>query len=258
MKTLSALFTLLFLLTGFAFSQTDNYNDLVYRCKQSVEQGNIKYNMNQILEGRAMAERALQLNDSSEYALYYLAYADYSLATLTMNDNKSKAKDYIDEAIKYAEKAVDLHGNSAESLALLGTIYGVKITFDWNNAVALGPKSNQVIAEALAIEPGNPRVLLQAGINKMFTPEFFGGSKTEAFKLFVKAADAFNTYKVTDSLKPDWGKLQSLAWLGRSYEEQKDYAKAVSFYKKALSENPDYAWVKYKLLPAAEEKLGNK
>ena len=258
MKTVIAIIIFILSVSGLSVPQTDGYRELLLNGKQLVEQGNINLDMSSIMKGRGILERALLLHPSDEYALYFLAFADYSLATTAMNNDKAKAVQYIDEAIDYGEKAIDANSKSAESLALLGTIYGIKISLDWKNAMELGPKSNQLIAEALELEPDNPRVLLQAGINKMYTPEFYGGSKNEAFQLFSKAVNIFDTSSVTDSLNPDWGKLQSLAWLGQSYAGKKDYAKAVDVYKKALSENPNYAWIKYKLLPEAEQKLGNK
>ena len=258
MKTVIIIFIMILSLSGFSVSQTGNFKELLFGGKQLIEHGNTKFDMNSIMKGRSVLERALLVKPSDELILYYLAYADYSLSIIQMNSDKTKAAQYIDEAIDYGEKALRVNKRSAETLALLGTIYGVKTSLDNKDMMEYGPKSNQVIAEALALEPNNPRVLLQAGINKMYTPEFYGGSKKEALRLFVRAVGIFDSSSVTDSLKPDWGKLQSLAWLGRGYEEQNDYAKAVNVYKKALSEDPDYAWIKYKLLPEAENKLGNK
>ena len=256
MKTFTLVLLMILSISGYSVSQTENFKQLFFEGKQLVEQGNIEFKANSILKGRGILERALFVKPSDEFTLYYLAYADYSISVMVMSKNKTQAAQYIDEAINYADKTLRVNSKSAETLALLGTIYGIKISLDNQDMMVYGPKSNQVIAQALALAPDNPRVLLQAGINKMYTPEFYGGSKTEALRLFAKAVSIFDSSSGMDSLKPDWGRLESLAWLGRCYAEQKDFAKAVGVYKKALSENPDYAWIKYKLLPEAEQKLG--
>jgi TPR repeat protein len=258
MKMLSIMFVIILSLSGLSFSQTNNFKDLLFNGKQLVEQGNVNFDVNLIMKGRGILERALLIKPKDEYTLYFLAYADYSLAEITINKDKPKAEEYLDEGIDYGKKALDVNSKSAETLALLGTIYGMKINLDSKDMMVLGPKSNEVIAEALGLAPDNPRVLLQAGINKMFTPEAYGGSLTGAVKLFSKAVSIFDSSDVTDSLKPDWGRLQSLAWLGRGYVAQKNYAKAVDVYKRALAVNPNYAWVKNTLLPGAEQKLENK
>ncbi len=256
MKTFTLIALIILSVSGYSVSQTENFKQLYFEGKQLVEQGNIEFNANSVLKGRGILERALFVRPSDEFTLYYLAYADYSISIMVMNKNKAQAAQYIDEAINYADKALQINKKSAETLALLGTIYGIKISLDNQDMMVYGPKSNRVIAEALSLEPDNPRVLLQAGINKMYTPEFYGGSKTEAMRLFEKAVSIFDSSSAVDSLKPDWGRLESLAWLGRCFEGQKDFSKAVDVYKKALSENPDYAWIKYQLLPEAEGKLG--
>lgn len=49
-----------------------------------------------------------------------------------------------------------------------------------------------------------------------------------------------------------------MAWLGIDYENLGKTEKAVEVYKKALSEDPEFAWIKYSLLPNAENKLNKK
>jgi len=55
--------------------------------------------------------------------------------------------------------------------------------------------------------------------------------------------------------KINWGYLDALAWLGKTYARLDDFESAISTYNKALQIEPEFSWVKNGLLPAVEEKL---
>jgi hypothetical protein len=71
-----------------------------------------------------------------------------------------------------------------------------------------GPAASEALQKARQMDPGNPRVYLLEGQDKFFTPEQFGGSKTEAKLLFEESLKKFETYKPASSLHPDWGRGQ--------------------------------------------------
>ncbi len=258
MKTILSLLVLVLLIQVSSPAQNPEYRELVLKGKQLINKGNNSFSVEMMMKGRSSFERALAAKPSDELAMYYLAYSDYRIATASMKKDNDLAARYLDEGIDYAEKIIDKDNKSSEAMALLATMYGIKMSFDQSSSATLGPKSNKLINEALDLSPNNPRIVMQAGINKMYTPEFFGGSKEEALKLFKKAVSIFDTLKQTDPLLPDWGKVESMAWLGIDYENIGNTKQAVATYKNALAADPDYAWVKYSLLPEAEKKLDNK
>ena len=49
----------------------------------------------------------------------------------------------------------------------------------------------------------------------------------------------------------------ALVHLGDQYRLKKETAQAIAAYKKALDVEPNFAWIKYQLLPKAEEKLAS-
>ena len=53
----------------------------------------------------------------------------------------------------------------------------------------------------------------------------------------------------------NWGYLDAMAWLGITQTKLKDYQSAIETFNKVLEVEPDFAWVKYVLLPQAEDKL---
>ena len=123
---------------------------------------------------------------------------------------------------------------------------------------SLGPsKGSQNVAftsEAIGISPDNPRVLLQRGISKFNTPEFFGGSKEKAMDYFKNSISIFEKTDESDS-KINWGYLDALAWLGKTHAQLGEYEAAISVYKKTLQIQPNFSWVKNDLLPAVQEKI---
>ncbi len=239
-------------------ARSSGVDELIYQGKKLITEGSNKFDKALLLKGRGMFERILNDNTGNGLALYYLTYSDYLLSIYSMKNEKEFFDKVINEAIENGEKYLSKNENSAEMLALMSTIYGIKISVNPELAQTLGPKNFSMISKALELAPNNPRVLLEAGISKFNAPSYYGGSKTEALKYFQKSVENFEKPVTADSLQPDWGHLDALAWLGMSYSAINKYEKAIEVYKKALQINPDYRWIKYQLLPEAQKKVSAK
>ena len=61
------------------------------------------------------------------------------------------------------------------------------------------------MAKSKILNPENPRVFLLEGQDKYYTPEQYGGSKSEAKQLFEEAKKKFESFKPADSIAPTWG-----------------------------------------------------
>ena len=254
------IFIFLFVLISTLTAQDISTKDFIVEGKKIIKQGYYHFDKETMLKGRALFERALNKEPGNKWALYYLAYSDYRLATYFMQrkeetDNYNK---YIDAAINEAEKLDELFPQFAEGKALMCSILGIKISGNWAMAPVLGPKSQKYIGEALFLEPDNPRVILQSGISDYNTPEFFGGNKEEAIKSFGKAVRKFETGNSGDELSPDWGYADACAWLGIAYTGKEKFNEAAEIYEAALRKEPDFGWIKYNLLPSLKEKLSSK
>jgi len=71
-----------------------------------------------------------------------------------------------------------------------------------------GPNAQAALDKAKALNPENPRIYLLEGQDKFYTPEQFGGSKTEAKTLFEQSLKKFAAEKPESSIHPHWGKNQ--------------------------------------------------
>jgi cytochrome c-type biogenesis protein CcmH/NrfG len=69
-----------------------------------------------------------------------------------------------------------------------------------------GAKAQEALETAKKLNPENPRIFLLEGEDKFYTPEQFGGSKTEAKKLFEEALKKYDSFKPASDIDPNWGK----------------------------------------------------
>ena len=112
----------------------------------------------------------------------------------------------MDQAEPMLKKAEELEKNNAELLCLKKMFNTGKMMADpMNRYMTYGPAAAQALEMAKGLNPENPRVYLLEGIDKFYTPEQFGGSKTEGKKLFEEAAKKFETFKPASTIHPSWG-----------------------------------------------------
>lgn len=143
----------------------------------------------------------------------------------------------------------------AEAAAMHGSILGELIALSKDPAkagAALGPKSGRLLALAAAAAPTSPRVLVFRARSLLFTPAEYGGDPAEAAALLQQAADSFAAAGAHPP-GPAWGHADALAWLGFARQQAGDLAAARSAWQQALAIEPNYAWVKFALLPSLDK-----
>ena len=82
----------------------------------------------------------------------------YTLFGLSEHRNKKAAKIHVGKALDALDAALEIKPGDAESLALHGTLTGIKIFLKPLQAPVLGPRVMSSIKEALAADSTNPRV----------------------------------------------------------------------------------------------------
>lgn len=139
-----------------------------------------------------------------------------------------------------------------ETHALLASVLGRMIGADPQQAMTLGPQSQQEMEEAVATGPNNPRVWLLRGISSIFTPAEYGGGLSIAEGQLDKAIEFFNNdHPVAPA--PSWGRAEAYAWLGQVLQQENKPADAAAAYDKALALEPNYSCVKSVLLPSVRK-----
>lgn len=122
-----------------------------------------------------------------------------------------------DKAEELIGKAEALAKDNSEIFVVKKLIATLKMMADPQTRYQqYGPMAAAALAKAKQLNPDNPRVYLLEGQDKFFTPEQFGGSKTEAKKLFEESKKKFETFKPESEIHPQWGLNQVNYFIGMS------------------------------------------
>ncbi len=140
-----------------------------------------------------------------EWLPYYYQSYSYLQAGMLEQDLK-KADLQYDVALRNIEKADALEKSNSEILTLKSWILSMKLTVDpMNRGYEYGRKSNQLLGEAMDLDPDNPRPYFLKGISAFYTPEEFGGSKKVAKDLLNESIQKYKSFKPKSSIMPVWG-----------------------------------------------------
>jgi tetratricopeptide (TPR) repeat protein len=241
-----------------AVAQSPSNELVLSQAKHLITTGVNSANDQMLDRARSTLLPLVQDQQVSALALYYLGYIDFRMATIHPGMDKDSIVTYFERGIESLRSATEKNAKCAEAYALLGSCYGQKIRYYPLAGIILGPKSGAAFSTALALEPENPRVVLLDAISTYYTPALFGGSKEKGLQGFRKAAVLFDRWRSPDSLQPDWGYDEAYTWIGLAYLEQKEALSAQKAFQRALEINPHNGWVKYVLLPRADQILEEK
>ena len=138
---------------------------------------------------------------------FYAAYSRVQLSYFEENAEKHDA--ILDESENYLADAVRLLGKeNTETEVLAATIANSRIgVAPLARYQKYGMAFNDHLDKAKEMNPDNPRVYLQRGISKFYTPKMFGGGKKAAKPYFDKAGELFAKEAGGDVDKPYWGKV---------------------------------------------------
>jgi len=257
MKFVTAVTILVILAVSIVRPQPVPVNELLKEGKAIAQQANSSYNQELMLKARTVFEKAQAADTTNPLPLYYITYTGYKLLEMNLQ-NKDAFEKYYEGIEKNGLRLSEMKGMESEGKTLLASIYMMKIAGSPMSAVSLSSTIFTLLGEAEKANAQNPRIYLVRGSMKFNMPKMFGGSYTDAADNFRKSVTLFEKEETADSLQPSWGYLESLAWLGRSYEKLENYEAAKFIYQKALSIEPEFGWVKYNLLPALENKISAK
>ena len=176
--------------------------------------------------------------------IYAMAHQDEETYDAVADNLEKKLKTIIKE-----------NAEDATALAKMAQLNGATMAFQSWKAMYLGPKSEKLVDRALKAESENADAWVQRANSRLFTPTMFGGDIDEAVECFEKAV---RYYEVQPDYAQNWRYLNALAWLGQAYQKVEQPSKAIATYQKALEVEPNFGWVKYKLMPQVIAQSSNK
>ncbi len=121
-----------------------------------------------------------------------------------------------DKAEALLNKAMELEKENSEMYCVKKMIANLRMMADpMNRYQTEGAAAAAALEKAKALDSSNPRTSILEAQDKFYTPEQYGGSKTEAKTLFEEALKKFESFKPASAIHPNWGKNQVLYFLSQ-------------------------------------------
>ena len=225
------------------------WSDVVARIDSGAVTSNPEMLRGAIADCDTLASDTAASARTRELARYGAAYAAWRLAFLPGVDTTETAK-RLGAAELNLRGVIAAHPESAEAHALLAAVLG-SIIRAGGDAMRYGPDSQHEVETALRLEPNNPRVRLEEGLNAFHTPAEYGGGLANA-EAALRQAIALLEREPPDRPWPSWGGFDAHVWLGQVLAARGDKAAARKEYERALTFWPQSGWVKQVLLPALD------
>jgi tetratricopeptide (TPR) repeat protein len=186
--------------------------------------------------------------------LFTLAEARYGyIGFMLGTEKKREVRPLIDTFESDIEKLSKYREYAAETEAFRIALLGFRMGLNPALSVTLGPKALKQIGSAMETDSLNAAVWIEKANSEVYMPAFAGGSKAKAAASFRKALSLFETGEGLSDC--NWRYLNTMVLLGQLLEKMEDFAGARDIYKKALSREPEFRWVRDELLPAVEKKI---
>jgi hypothetical protein len=170
----------------------------------------------------AAFERIADAEKTQWLPYYYAALSLINAGNLLYVANPSDVEQLkkLDPLAEKAEQLIDkaeaLSKNNSEIYTAKKMAASLRMMVDpMNRFMQYGAKAQEALETAKKLNPDNPRIYLLEGQDKFFTPEQYGGSKTEAKKLFEEALKKYNSFKPASDIDPNWGKNQLEYFMGQ-------------------------------------------
>ena len=179
------------------------------------------------LAAQANAAAAKTPNDSETQYRAALANSYLAEVAIELRDRKA-GRQFAEQGMKFAEKAVALKPANAEYYRLLGTLYGQAVT-DIMSGLSYGPKAKDAINKAVEKAPQSSM------IGNYYVPSQLGGGAKLSIPDFQKAIEL------------DPANAEAYLWLGLSLRKENRDAEARQAFTKSLELNPNRIWTKQQL-----------
>jgi hypothetical protein len=209
MKKLTIL-TVCFLWAVTGFAQSEKYQA---KMKELVPYFDSINPAERLVELAGTFERIGDAEKNQWLPYYYSALSHVFLTYKKIQGQTSGTAAIIDPATEKAEavlaKALALTKENSETLCVTKMIASLRMMADpMNRWQEYGAAATEALSKAKEMDANNPRVYLLEAQDKFFTPEQYGGSKTEAKTLFEKSLALYGKHTPETPLHPVWGKMQ--------------------------------------------------
>ena len=215
MKKFILSFTFVLALTG-AFAQSDKYMKAM---QDKVVAVDTTRSIDGLRDLSAAFERIGDAEKTQWLPYYYAALAQVNSAYLSTTFGKAGASvtdPMADKAEQLLNKAEALSKDNSEIYVIRKMIASARMMADpMSRYMQYGPQAAAALETARKLNPENPRIYLLQAEDKFYTPEQYGGSKTEAKKLFDLAMQKYDAAKPATPIDPTWGRSTTQYFLSQ-------------------------------------------
>ncbi|SEV99863.1 hypothetical protein [Chitinophaga arvensicola] len=200
-------FFLAFLLTGTmataAMAQSAQYTDAMTKQTSDLDSSST-FNPDALQQKGNTFERIADAEKSQWLPYYYAAYTQVMQAL--MLKDKSQVDPIADRSEANLDKAEALSPKNSEIACIRSLIATARLTVDpMTRGQKYGADAAAQLQQAKALNPENPRVYMLQGQSLLYTPEQFGGSKSQAKTTLELALAKFAAFKPESTIAPHWG-----------------------------------------------------
>lgn len=188
------------------------------------------------------------LTSQKELLGYYYGLTGYLISV----KEKKKAAVYVTKGDVIIDRILAKTPQDALFTAYKAAFLGFKIGLNNLKAMTLGMKSADLSKVAFLKDSLNAQVVTERANVLYYSPSFVGGNKTEAMRLYKRA---ISLIEQSNDIAGNWFYLSLLTNIARLEEELGNYKEALSLYKKILTIEPQYKWVKNELYPALKSRF---
>ncbi len=183
-----------------------------------------------------------------ELVNYYYGYIGYLLGL----KKYEQAENYILKGNILLDQLLKSDKNNATVNAYKSAFIGFKIALSKFKAITLGPESASFINKAFETDKNNIQAIVDKANALFYTPNLFGGNKKEAIRLYKIGIQKMEQTRISEN---NWFYLSVLTTLAKALEKTGKMEDAMAVYKKILTVEPNYQWVKKTLYPELIQKM---
>lgn len=232
----------------FFFNQTiqsqNLYSKQLYKTFISEEM----YTWGGIIQKFEENENIVSLEDKLTLLNYYYGYIGYLLGV----DEKEKGEIFLKKGEKLIEQILNIDSRNASAYAYKSAFCGWWISLDHSKAPILGPEFLIDNIKAYKLDSMNIQANTDRGNFFFYAPKFIGGDANKAVKLYSKAIFLMEQNGLDQE---NWQYFNSLILLGKAYTKAERFVEAEKVYEKMLAIEPDFSWVKDRLLPDLKKEM---
>lgn len=184
-------------------------------------------------------DTAYEKNPSSLLQFKRMKVRHFYIAHLLFYDSKSEEIEPQLEGMKRDIVELEKNPHYTKKVIAFKSAYAAYVAIESpSTAIWYLPKSFSLAKDAIEILPESPYSWAEYGNLEYSYTLFLGGNFKDAIHAYTKAVELFEKQNVL--LQCNWYYLNTLLFLAKSYEDNKQLAEANKVYYKILKIRPDY------------------